>query len=371
MNPDSPASQVVTKSALTQARKHLSHSAFTDLNYQVTDAYYAKASELKTWHGHRLCAIDGSQIRLPDETDIVNAFGVSPGKANQKDCPMALASVYYDVLNHISIDFSINQTTASERECAASHLQYAHFNDLSILDRGYNAFWLFALFEANKLPFCMRAKINRGKLYKAFAESGKPEEIVTLKPNKKSAEQCRDKGLSDEPLTLRLVRVELDNEVEVLITNLMDKQEYPASAFKELYHLRWGIEENYKRLKQWAEIENFSGKSVLSVKQDFYAKVLSTNLTSMLANTAQKQVDETTTNRKLHYKINFAQALSKMKNTLVEWLQLTTHRLRKRLEAFIEYIACTIEPVRGGRSYKRPKSKLKNKRYYSAYKRAR
>jgi hypothetical protein len=53
---------------------------------------------------------------------------------------LALVSVYYDVLNHISIDSSINHTTASERDCAAAHLNYALPNDLSILDRGYNAF---------------------------------------------------------------------------------------------------------------------------------------------------------------------------------------------------------------------------------------
>jgi hypothetical protein len=52
-NDDIP-SQVLTKSALTQARKHLSHTAFTMLNRQVVDAYYAHQSDLKTWHGHRL-----------------------------------------------------------------------------------------------------------------------------------------------------------------------------------------------------------------------------------------------------------------------------------------------------------------------------
>lgn len=105
---------------------------------------------------------------MPDEEGIVAEFGVNPGRENQKDCPLALASVYYDVLNHISIDSSINPTTASERECAVSHLQYAHPGDLSILDRGYNAFWLYAFYGVNNLPFCMRAKINRGKEFKAF-----------------------------------------------------------------------------------------------------------------------------------------------------------------------------------------------------------
>ena len=234
---------MVTKSALSQARKQLSHTAFIDLNRQVVDAYYAAHPELKTWHGFRLCAIDGSQLRVPDEPDIVDAFGVNPGKENQKDCPLALVSVYYDVLNHISIDSSINHTTASERDCAAAHLNYAHPNDLSILDRGYNAFWLYALYQATGRYFCMRAKINQGLLYKQFAESGKAQAVITLEANQRSVEQCLEKGLPTQPLRLRLIRVELeDGEVEVLITNLMDEQAFPACEFKELYHLRWGAE---------------------------------------------------------------------------------------------------------------------------------
>jgi hypothetical protein len=370
-NPDNPPAQVVTKSALSQARKQLSHTAFIDLNRQVVDAYYAAHPELKTWHGFRLCAIDGSQLRVPDEPDIVDAFGVNPGKENQKDCPLALVSVYYDVLNHISIDSSINHTTASERDCAADHLNHAHANDLSILDRGYNAFWLYALYQATGRYFCMRAKINQGLLYKQFTESGKAQAVITLEANQRSVEQCLEKGLPTQPLRLRLIRVELeDGEVEVLITNLMDEQAFPACEFKELYHLRWGAEENYKRLKQWVEIENFSGKSVLSVKQDFYAKVLSTNLTAMVTNDAQQQVDKATAHRRHDYQVNFAQALSKMKNILIELLLLSARKLQGKLEALIDYIACAIEPIRRGRSYSRSNPKSKNRIFYCNYKRA-
>jgi hypothetical protein len=168
-----------------------------------------------------------------------------------------------------------------------------------------------------------------------------------------------------------LIRVELeDGEVEVLITNLMDGQAFPASEFEELYHLRWGAEENYKRLKQWVEIENFSGKSVLSVKQDFYAKVLSTNLTAMVANAAQQQVDKATAHRQHTYQVNFAQALSKMKNTLIELLLHSARKLQGKFAALIDYIACTIEPIRTGRRYSRSNSKSKNRIFYSNYKRA-
>lgn len=356
LDSDNPPSQVVTKSAITQARKNLLHTAFVDLNHQVVETYYDNCLDINTWHGYRLCAIDGSQIRVPDEPDIVDAFGVNSGKKNQKDCPLALVSVYYDVLNHISIDSSINHTKASERACAASHLTHAQANDLSILDRGYNAFWLYALYEAKNLPFCMRAKINRGKQYKAFADSGEAQTVITLTPNKRSIEQCKEKGLPIHPIRLRLIRVELDGDVEVLITNLMDEQAFPASVFKGLYHLRWGVEENYKRLKQWVEIENFSGESALSVKQDFYAKVLTTNLTAMVANVAQKHVDKRTSDRKHIYQINFSRALCKMKNTMIELLLFSAQTLRRRLETLVDYMACTIEPIRKGRHYHRRKS---------------
>jgi hypothetical protein len=59
-----------------------------------------------------------------------------------------------------------------------------------------------------------------------------------------------------------------------------------------------------------------------------------------------------------------------LKNTVVELLIISTHYLQSRLKALVDYIACTIEPIREGRSYDRPKSKIKNKLHFCNYKRA-
>lgn len=245
-------------------------------------------------------------------------------------------------------------------------------NDLSLLDRGYNAFWVYALYRAKKQSFCMRAQVGNNLLAKAFVKSGKSETIVTFTPNVKAVETCHEKGLSSEPIKLRLVRVDLKSEVEVLITNIMDEDRYPASEFKGLYHLRWGIEENFKRLKQWVEIENFSGKSALSVKQDFHAKIMATNLTFLVANASQEVLDKVVKKRKLHYQINYAQALSKMKNTIVKWLHLSCSpdELLEQINQSVKYIAQTSEAVRLGRSFKRPEFRIKNRKHYYAYSRA-
>jgi len=64
----------------------------------------------------------------------------------------------------------------------------------------------------------MRAKIYQGLLYKQFAESGKAQTVITLEANKRSVEQCLEKGLRTQPLRLRLIRVELqDGEVNQLL----------------------------------------------------------------------------------------------------------------------------------------------------------
>lgn len=364
------ARQAVTKSAFFQARQHLSHEAFSDLNRSLVDDLYSKVRVLKKWRGFRLCAVDGSKIRLPNTPDVISTFGVHTGRSGQADCAMGLASVFFDVLNHVAIDARLAPGDSSERELAGLHLEQARTNDLVLYDRGYNAFWLYAEHRARGVPFCMRAKVNRGKAFKAFADSGERERVIILPPNRKAAEQCERRGLSAEPMRLRLVRVDLPGEVEVLVTNLFDCEHYPAPAFKALYHLRWHVEELYKRLKQWVEIENFSGKSERSVRQDFHANILASNLTTLMAIPPQIDVDEQHRQRNYRYQVNFAQALSKMKHTLVTLITGDGLLLLALIERTIHYIAQTIEPVKDGRSFPRRQTKMKNKIHYMAYKRA-
>ncbi len=91
------------------------------------------------------------------------------------------------------------------------------------------------------------------------------------------------------------------------------------------------------------------------------------HITQMAANAAQKYVDKTTSGRQHSDQINLSQALCKMKNTVVELLLFSAEKLRDRLEALIDYMTCTIEPVRKGRSYLRGKSKTKT--FHVNYKR--
>jgi hypothetical protein len=81
-------------------------------------------------------------------------------------------------------------------------------------------------------------------------------------------------------------------------------------------------------MKYRVEVENWSCKSKLAIYQDFHAKVFTTNLTAMLAHPAQAVVKQQSQTKKYDYQVNFTQALSKMKDTVVRLFQQPLRQFR-------------------------------------------
>lgn len=358
------AAREVTKSAFSQARKKLKPDAFIELNRVQVDYFYAHF-ESETWHGHRLIAVDGSTCVLPRTPEVREHFGaLEPAQGDA--CPLARVSQMFDVLNKITLDARIAPHATGERELAAQHFAHLKAGDLVLLDRGYPAFWLFAMIGARQAHFCARMPLGIWNVVDQFVASGRDEQIVTLQPSRKAVEECQARGLSTEPLTMRLIRVELDTgEIEVLATSLLDSETYPVTIFKALYHQRWPVEEDYQFLKCRIEVENFSGKTVLAIYQDFHAKVFTKNLTAILAHPAQKVVRQESQGKQYTYQVNMTNAFSKMKDTVVVLLR-GTHIL-SILKALWQQMVTTIEPIRPGRSYPRQK-RVKPRRFPMTYK---
>lgn len=358
--------QKVSASAFCQARKKFSASAFIELNQVATECFYNLAT-IEKWQGFRVLAVDGVKYHLPDEKVIRRAFG---GQGNQhvEEFPMALGSALYDVFQKVIIDAQLFPYRSSERDIAYQHLAAIQAGDLVLYDRGYPAFWLFAAHEACQRDYCMRVKANFNQEVSEFVASGKKQQVVTLKPTETAKQKCQENGLSYEPQTVRLIRVKVKKKTYILVTSLLDTARYRIADFKVLYHKRWEIEEGYKRQKSWLEIENFTGKSVLSVEQDYHARILSLNLIAITVFVAKHQYLNEPVNRRYCYQINFAQALSTMKDTLVKLLYGldSSHSLIRLLKTLSQGLTA----IRPGRSFERKKQGSGQKKFKPCYKRA-
>jgi hypothetical protein len=354
----------VTTAAFSKARQHLSHEAFIELNQKALSQFYTKAV-IRRFKGLRVLAVDGSKVRLPNTPALSEAFG---GQANQhcERYPMALASVLYDVFQQTVVDAQLFPYATSEREAAYQHLlQGTSEHDLVLFDRGYPAFWLMSAYHHAQRYWCMRVKEGFNHQIKAFVQSGSKEAIITLRPGQKAQAYCRERGVSDQPLTVRLIRVQVQKTTLILITNLLDQARYPRAEFKNLYRLRWQIEEGFKRQKSWLQIENFTGLSLVSIQQDFHARILTYNLTVLTMFASSKHYQGHPGSGQWHYHINFAQALSMMKDTLV---LIFSHRFID-LHSLLNQISKALTPRRPGRSFARKLSSARGNKYPMQYKR--
>lgn len=364
INQNQLCEKVVSKSAFSQARKNLDPLAFVELNSQLTRKFY-NSFPTRTWLGFTLLAVDGSTIRVPNSSENIAHFG-NLGAAAGTECPVARISQIFDPLNKITIAAVAEPTANGERQLASELFLNLRALDLVLLDRGYPAFWIFKLIETIGGHFCARIPNRLWSQVKAFSKSESMDDLITFNASWPSKQKCHELGIDTNSLQLRLVRVILESgESEILVTNLLDSEAYPTSCFGDLYYHRWPVEENFKSMKHRLEVENFTGKSVLSVYQDFHAKVLTGNIAAILAYASQDQVDRETVGRKYKYQINFTQLLSKLKDTII--FLFNQENIMYLIHKMITLATQTIEPIRPNRKYPRHK-KITGNRFRTSYK---
>ncbi len=363
------AERTIHKGNLSKARAKLKHEAFIELNDHMLRHFYSNFP-FETWFGFNLLAIDGTTLRVPDEKKILEHFGAWHSTKGKKPCPKARGSQMFDVLNKVTIDAIISPKSEGERELAAFHFLKLQPEDLILLDRGYPAHWLFKLILSMGSQFCARISYKKWKVVKNFYRSGKKEQIVKIDTTPTSKRKCFEMGLDIKPMTVRLVRIELDSgESEILITSLTDMDQYPHRVFAELYYLRWPVEEDYKTLKYRLKVENFSGKTVHSVYQDFHAKLFSKNFTAIIATTTKDEIIIKSEPLKYAHQINFAQALSNMKDTIVLLFNRSGKKVRIIVEKIRKIFIRTTESVRPNRKFPR-RHRVKQNRFFLEYKTA-
>lgn len=356
----------VSKAALTKARKKLNHEAFITLNHHL-NALFHQSFKPNTWFGFNLLGIDGSTVQVPKAEKVADHFGTWKPRVGDP-CPMARISQLFDVSNKMTLDAIISPKATGERELALRHLGLIGPEDLLLLDRGYPAFWLFKEILVKQAHFCARISNTKWTTVRKFYQSGCKEKIVSIKPSYPARIKCREMGLDINPLKLRLLRVELDTgETEILITSLLNTVTYPHCEFANLYHCRWPVEEDYKVIKRRIEVENFSGKSVLSVYQDFHAKVFSKNLTAVISFPLKEKIKQKNSHRQYDYQLNFTQALSRMKDTVVLLFSEPLALIEYFIERLHQLFLTLVEPIRPGRKYPR-KAKVQRKGFYPCYK---
>ena len=281
----------VTTSAWTHARAKLKHTAFLELNQElVVPAIYGPAPvfAVQRWHGRRLLGIDSSIIRLPNTTDMLAQFTpvevVNNHGKTGTSYPEGRISVLYDLLNHVALDGRLERSSVGEVPLAIEQLAHAAPSDVTIFDRGFTGYRFLAWHHKRGVDYVGRCSSSSFAASQQFFRQNRAQRSIVVKlvaPRHERADLQRV-GLPLE-LTVRFVSARLPTgELEVLVTSLLDEEEFRTAEFAALYHRRWDHETFYGLVKGRLELENFSGHTPEAVRQDFYSTLLLCNLETVL-----------------------------------------------------------------------------------------
>ena len=342
----------VSKAAFCKARKKLKPAAFTELSKLTCQKFY-DSQEAQLWNGYRLMGVDGSTVELPNSKEIQEQFGVFKYRQEGKAICMGRTLMLYDTLNHMTLHGSLDTMEASETAMLWKALPDVALkeNDLLVFDRYYASHLLFFYLQNRSVQFCFRMKKNWWKVVETFYNSGKESQIVKLELPAQDKAEAERLGITKKKIKVRLVRIELESgETEILLTTLVNEEILTPAHLKEVYGLRWLVEESYKTFKHKVCIENFSGKSHKAVLQDFYVKLFIMNLTAVAVRPINEALKKESKVKYMH-QVNFIEAIATMKKAVVSFF--VTGKIAQAIKRVIRRLSNITEPIRPGRKFKR------------------
>jgi hypothetical protein len=265
-----------TKSAFSQRRKDFMHGLFIEANNVLVRSLYDEDEGIRYWNGYRLIGVDGTRINLPNSTEIRNEFGMQTNPHGSS--PMALLTSAHDVLNNITITSDLGSYKESELSQAKNIVDRLNDSrDLLIFDRGFGALWFMHMLLRKEKAFVIRVNTIFFPALNDLPDGSVIKEYNTIPRNAVKRFQKQNEPFS--PFKIRFVTLTLPTgEREFLATTLLNRKRYPDSMFSELYAMRWGVETYYHHLKVHMDVENFSGKSAESIRQDLFAGIFVENL---------------------------------------------------------------------------------------------
>jgi len=260
-----PQQDAVSAASFCEARHKIKTDLFCKLLHHVWKLLGQDFANTARWHGRRVFAVDGSKINLQRHEDLAREFAVPEGA----HCPQVLVSTLFDVCAKVPLDLRVDSFATDERAQMLDMLHHLNEGDVLVLDRGYPSHEVLQALSKAKIDFLIRVpSSNSFKAIDVFRKAdGEDYRLFFDLPAGYPREWKR--------LRLRVVKITNDDgEESYFITSLL-RNAFSLEDLRELYHMRWEVEEFYKLMKSnYIGQGQFRSKSPFGVIQEIHAQML-------------------------------------------------------------------------------------------------
>ena len=339
---------VPSASAWCQARSRLPARLWPKLIQRSLDRLLRLAGHRHVVFGRPLYIADGSTLSMPDEPELVKAFGYADTRHGPSRFPVArFALILLAGIEAVCV-YRLDPYRVSED--AQFHRMWDALPNGCILlcDRHFCSFYNLAKLRQRQIDVVTRLHQRRdpGRLIARGRRIGKEEWLVTLDLGRQLRKRYNDPTLP-KALHVRLIRVIFRRGKKRrrlwLVTTLLAPKRHPRRVLVDLYRRRWGIETRLGSLKTTMKLNVLRSLSLVGVRYEVAATVLAHNLVWTLIHQAA-HTTETPADR-----ISFADAIKAVLAFSAAIRQVSPNRRTHLYDLLLHQIARRTNRYRPGR----------------------
>jgi len=343
-NHPSTAGNSPSRGTVSNARKRLPLQAWNSIAEWLSVQGQTYSEKFDKWRGHRIVAVDGTCMTLPNTKELCDTFGLSKGSNGIRLYPLVRMVCVCVVETMVVISYKLGSYKTDENALLKPMLKMLHKGDLLLADRhfaGANLYWSYMENGLEYLTWAhQRLIISRLKRLWSYSAN---DFVAKLKIG--DVYQRRNPELPKYILA-RFIHVETrvrgKHQHIWLVTSLLDDK-YPAAEIAGLYLKRWRIETLFRQFKIDLGSDIIRSKSVVAIYKEIAARICAINTvnTIMLEAAIANKVDIT--------RISFIHTV----RAIIAFAPALAMRPARRLPGIYRAMLCEIAahlvPLRKGR----------------------
>jgi hypothetical protein len=353
------------RSSLCEGRKRLGIAPLRFLYAQLVRPLAGPDTPGCFYKGWHLMAIDGTVEDVPDSEANAAAFGRPSGGRGVGAFPQIRKLSLVEVGTHVEVAFVVKPCWRGENSMVAGLLRHLKPNMLLLWDRNFFSYALWKTLTRRHIQIL--ARVTSQLVLRPLQTLADGSYLAKIYRN------AYDRSKDRNGIMVRVIRYTINDpqrvghgEVHVLLTTLLDAEQYPAEELIPLYHERWEEELVYDEQKTHQDPRRASkpaqmrSETPAGVIQEVYALSLGHYVTRALMVEAARSEDLDTD------RLSFLGCLQILRCRLPECDASTPQTLQQWYEGLLwEMAQERIEPRRNRinpRVVKRKMSKFAKKR---------
>ena len=341
---DDDESKFITKKAVSKQNQKYDYRVFEDMNDELVIKLLESEDFKRDSKGNILIGIDGTKSEIPNTPETKEWAEIKETEFTGRKPARTLCSTATSLTNGFVLDANMGKSNSNEREMLKEHIlklsKFPNFKDfIIILDAGYYSLELKIFLDEIGARYVFR--LSPTTYDKEISEMTTMDEILQIKNKSSRRISIKDENILEiakkllhiETRIVNIPIINIKNETgELRLLNNLSTEEYGTLEIGELYRQRWEIEVNYDRLKNKADLENYSGKLELTIKQDFHAKIYIFNLAMILRNNIRKHLERKNEKKREEKgkedRTNINTLMGRVRNKILELFTSSTQKIK-------------------------------------------